>query len=280
MEQSIPQELRQALRQARKIAALTGAGISAESGIPTFRDAGGLWTRFKPEELATREAFERNPRRVWEWYNERRQKAASAEPNAGHRALAEMEHFVEEVTIITQNVDGLHQRAGSSRVLELHGNLFRTKCLAQGHPAEPDLTSKDDVPPRCPRCGSYLRPDVVWFGELLPEQTYYQALQAVLSCDVLLVVGTSGIVEPAASLPHTALRAGATVAVINPEITPLLEEETTYGLKPGRLYDLRGKAGEILPALVNATWKAPAQVDPPTPSSESNPGSPPSRDRD
>ncbi|WP_376795718.1 NAD-dependent deacetylase [Thermogemmatispora sp.] len=255
MEQSIPQELCQVLRQARRIVALTGAGISAESGIPTFRDAAsGLWTHFRPEELATREAFERDPQRVWKWYAERRQKAAAAEPNAGHRALAEMERHVEEVTVITQNVDGLHQRAGSSRVLELHGNLFRTKCLAQGHPADPERDSGQEIPPRCRLCGSYLRPDVVWFGELLPEQTYYQALQAVLRCDVLLVVGTSGIVEPAASLPHTALRAGATVAVINPEATPLLQEETTYGTRASRLYDLRGKAGEVLPAIVSATW--------------------------
>ncbi|MBX5459039.1 MAG: NAD-dependent deacylase [Thermogemmatispora sp.] len=263
MEQSIPHELCQALRQARRIAVLTGAGISAESGIPTFRDAtSGLWSRFNPEELATREAFERNPRRVWEWYTERRQQAATAQPNAGHRALAAMERYVEEVTIITQNVDGLHQRAGSSRVLELHGNLFRTKCFAQDHPANPDIASQEEIPPRCPRCGSYLRPDVVWFGELLPERTYYQALQAVLSCDVLLVIGTSGIVEPAASLPHTALRAGATVAVINPEATPLLQEESSYGLKPSRLYDLRGKAGKILPALVSAVWESPTDTEP------------------
>ncbi|MBE3568221.1 MAG: NAD-dependent deacylase [Thermogemmatispora sp.] len=263
MEQSIPHELCQALRQARRITALTGAGISAESGIPTFRDAtSGLWTRFNPEELATREAFERNPRRVWEWYTERRQQAATAQPNAGHRALAAMEHYVEEVIIITQNVDGLHQRAGSSRVLELHGNLFRTKCFAQDHPTDPDIASEEEIPPRCPRCGSYLRPDVVWFGELLPERTYYQALQAVLSCDVLLVVGTSGIVEPAASLPHTALRAGATVVVINPEATPLLQEESNYGLKPSRLYDLRGKAGEILPALVSTVWQRTTDTEP------------------
>ncbi|WP_069801264.1 SIR2 family NAD-dependent protein deacylase [Thermogemmatispora onikobensis] len=272
MEQNIPHELRQALRQARRIAALTGAGISAESGIPTFRDAtSGLWTRFKPEELATREAFEHNPHRVWEWYAERRQQAATAQPNAGHRALAAMERYVEEVTIITQNVDGLHQRAGSSRVLELHGNLFRSKCFAQGHPVDPpETTSEEEIPPRCPQCGSYLRPDVVWFGELLPEHTYYQALQAVLSCDVLLVVGTSGIVEPAASLPHTALRAGATVAVINPEATPLLQEETSYGLKSSRLYDLRGKAGEILPTLISAVWQSTTDPDQPADRHENN----------
>ncbi|MBX5452218.1 MAG: hypothetical protein IRZ24_19300, partial [Thermogemmatispora sp.] len=145
----------------------------------------------------------------------------------------------------------------------------------------PDPPSGEEIPPRCPRCGSYLRPDVVWFGELLPEQTYYQALQAVLSCDILLVVGTSGIVEPTASLPHTALRAGAIVAVINPESTPLLEEETPYGLKPGRLYDLRGKAGEILPALVRATWKTTTNTDlAPTHNNESNPGHPPNRSLD
>jgi NAD-dependent deacetylase len=255
--ETIAPELCHVLRTARHVVALTGAGISAESGIPTFRDAtNGLWRRYRPTELATVEAFQRDPRRVWAWYAERRRLAAAARPNAAHLALAEMERYVAEVTIVTQNVDDLHRRAGSSRILELHGNLFRAKCLEQGHPAERWKEEEEELPPRCTVCGSPLRPDVVWFGEMLPPQVYHEALRAIISCDLLLVIGTSGSVEPAASLPEAALRAGATVTVINPEPTPLL---AAYSAWQPQLYDLRGKAGNVLPALLRATWGGQSQ---------------------
>jgi NAD-dependent deacetylase len=255
---SIPPELSVLLRTARYIAVLTGAGISAESGIPTFRDAtSGLWSHFNPEDLATLEAFERNPELVWSWYSERRQRAASAKPNAGHLALARLEQHSEQVTIITQNVDGLHQRAGSSHVLELHGSLFRAKCLEHGH-VHTTWDEERAAPPHCGLCGSLLRPDVVWFGEALPMEVYLQAQQALASCDLLLVIGTSGIVEPAASLPHTALQRGTPVVIINPEATPLLTAPRNQHWKqhqPGPLYDLRDKAGSLLPRLVSETWE-------------------------
>src|SRR5262245_44517158 len=164
----IPAELTVALRGARRVAVLTGAGMSAESGIPTFRDAlTGWWAQFRPEELATPEAFLRDPELVWRWYRMRRQRLREVEPNPGHLALAELPRRVPRLTLITQNVDGLHQRAGSGDVIELHGNLSRVKCHAQHHPAEHFVD--EDAVPRCDRCGSPLRPDVVWFGELLPE---------------------------------------------------------------------------------------------------------------
>jgi NAD-dependent deacetylase len=233
------------LRDARRVVALTGAGISAESGVPTFRDAqSGLWAQYRPEELATPEAFERHPQLVWNWYAWRRSLVAKAGPNAGHYALAELERRAPAFTLITQNVDGLHRRAGSRRVLELHGNLFRTKCFAEGIVVD-NWSDTGTVPPCCPRCGAWLRPDVVWFGEMLPAAVLREAEEATAQCDVFLSVGTSTLVYPAAGLPFAALSGGATVVEINPRPTPLSEQAH---------YKLRGAAGEALPALLAAVW--------------------------
>jgi len=241
-----PQELLSALQRASRVAVLTGAGISAESGVPTFRDAQtGLWAKFKPEELATPEAFRRNPKMVWEWYEMRRQRVHTVAPNPGHFALAEIERRVAEFALVTQNVDGLHQRAGSRRVIELHGNITRTKCFDEDVVVE-GWEARGDVPPRCPRCGGWLRPDVVWFGEMLPPEAISAAEQASENCDVFFSVGTSTVVYPAAGLPFAALGAGAVVVEINPDETPLTRQAS---------FVLRGPAGQVLPALVKAAWR-------------------------
>jgi NAD-dependent deacetylase len=233
------------VRTARSIAVLTGAGISAESGVPTFRDAQtGLWSKFKPEDLATPEAFRRNPRLVWEWYQWRRERVGSVSPNPGHAALAELERRVPQFTLITQNVDGLHQRAGSKRIIELHGNIVRTKCFAENVVVD-SWPETNDVPPRCPRCGSHLRPDVVWFGESLPDGVFEAADQAARECDLFFSIGTSTVVYPAAALPHTALESCATVVEINPNPTPLT---------PKAHFALHGPSGVILPQLIGAAW--------------------------
>ena len=245
MQESIPDALIDALRQARKVAVLTGAGVSAESGVPTFREAQtGLWAQYDPQELATPSAFRRNPRLVWEWYAWRRDLVTQAQPNPGHLALALMEQLVPEFTLITQNVDGLHARAGSQHVVELHGNILRTKCSADSRLVT-DWPPTDEVPPRCPHCGSYLRPDVVWFGENLPYEALATAVADARACDVFLAVGTSAIVQPAASLPLEALQAGAITVEINPQTTPLSRHVA---------FVLTGPAGEILPRLVQTVW--------------------------
>jgi len=240
---SFDPELLTSLRRARSVVVLTGAGISAESGVPTFRDAqSGLWENFKPEDLATPEAFRRDPKTVWEWYEWRREKVRNVQPNAGHNALAAMARRFAEFTLITQNVDGLHQRAGSTGVIELHGNITRTKCFNENI-VVPEWTKTGDVPPRCPHCNGYLRPDVVWFGEGLPEAALNEAMHASGECDVFLSVGTSSVVYPAAMLPEIALRVGATVIEINPDETPLTRTAT---------FSLRGPAGVVLPELLRA----------------------------
>ncbi len=248
LQPAIPTELVNILRNAQHIAVLTGAGVSAESGVPTFRDAQtGLWARYRPEELATPQAFRRDPRLVWEWYAWRRELVATATPNPGHYALAEMERDCPVFTLITQNVDGLHQRAGSGQrfpVIELHGNIQRTKCFEQNHLIK-TWEDSSRVPPLCPRCGSLLRPDVVWFGESLPADALQAAWQAAATCDLFLSIGTSSLVEPAASLPYIALRAGIDVVEINPQPTPLT---------PHARWVLNGLAGQALPALVSA-WR-------------------------
>jgi len=239
----IPPELINALRSARAVVVLTGAGTSAESGVPTFRDAQtGLWAKYRPEELATPQAFRRNPQLVWEWYAWRRELVAQAAPNPGHLALAELEQRVPQFTLITQNVDGLHQRAGSRNVIELHGNINRTKCFDEGTIIA-SWPPTAEVPPRCPRCGGYLRPDVVWFGEELPPQALQAAFEATQRSDVFISIGTSGLVQPAASLPYEALRRGATVIEINPNETPLTASAQVT---------LAGPSGQILPRLVQA----------------------------
>ena len=240
----LPPGLVETLRDARRVVALTGSGISAESGVPTFRDAQtGLWARYDPRELATPEAFARDPELVWKWYAWRRGLVEGARPNAGHRALAVLQRSAPVFSLVTQNVDGLHQEAGSSGVVELHGNIRRSRCPAENVPAETDET--DHLPPLCPNCGSPLRPDVVWFGEALPAEGLRVASEAARSCDVLLSVGTSGLVYPAASLPYEALKSGATVIEINPDPTPL-SALTDFAV--------RGEAGEVLPTLVRAAF--------------------------
>lgn len=210
------------LREASRVAVLTGAGISAESGVPTFRGPGGLWEGHKPEELASEDAFRRDPELVWRFYDWRRTKLAGCEPNAGHRALATLEPRYGSFTLATQNVDGLHREAGSRAVTELHGNIWRLRCYAGCGFDEIDRRAPmpPPLPPRC-RCGSWLRPGVVWFGEALPTGAFERAMEAAQTADVFLVVGTSAFVEPAASLGRLAKHAGAFLVEINPEATRL-----------------------------------------------------------
>lgn len=235
-----PPSLLNALRSARRVAVLTGAGVSAESGVPTFREAQtGLWARYAPEELATPEAFRANPQRVWDWYAWRRGLVAAARPNPGHRALVGLAKRYSGFRLITQNVDGLHQRAGSRKVIELHGNIARVKCSEGCGPAE--CHDGAGRPPPCPRCGAWLRPDVVWFGESLPPAALAAAHQAAVECQVFLSVGTSALVYPAADLPIQAKGAGAVLVEVNREETPLTARAD---------HVLRGPAGEILPALL------------------------------
>jgi NAD-dependent deacetylase len=208
------------LAPARRVVVTTGAGMSKESGIPTFRDAQtGLWSRYNPEQLATRDGFRRDPKLVWTWYAERRATIAQASPHEGHRALARLEPRFESWWVLTQNIDGLHIAAGSTHVVELHGSIHRIKCFDADHPAREPF-SGEEIPPRC-QCGSWLRPDVVWFGEMLDAANLDRAFDAIAQCEVMLVVGTSGLVHPSAGFPEDARRAGATVIEINPEPTPI-----------------------------------------------------------
>jgi NAD-dependent protein deacetylases, SIR2 family len=197
---------------------LTGAGVSAESGIPTFRGKEGLWKNFKPEELATPEAFRRNPKLVWEWYDWRRQLISKAQPNKAHKLLAQL-----NAVIITQNVDGLHQRAGAKKVIELHGNIWRVRCTSCGKEYENYEVPLREMPPKCKFCNGLLRPAVVWFGESLPMDALEEAERLARSCEIFLVVGTSGVVYPAGLLPFVAKQHGAKVVEINPESTPISE---------------------------------------------------------
>lgn len=238
----------ESLRRARNVAVLTGAGVSAESGLATFRDAlTGLWARYRPEDLATPEAFERDPALVWNWYRMRREGVLRAEPNRAHLALARLEDLVPRLTLITQNVDGLHRRAGSRTVVELHGDITRVRCSREGTDisewVEPEPGGD---PPVCAGCGAFLRPDVVWFGEALPEKALHRAWAAVYDCDLFLAVGTSNLVEPAASLPWLAAAQGAIVAVVN---------TTMDGQRAGTgIHHLHGPAGEVLPRLLEQAW--------------------------
>lgn len=227
----------------------SGSGISAESGVPTFREAQtGLWARYDPSELATPQAFRRNPDLVWAWYRWRHDLVLSAEPNAGHRAVADLEDLFPVVVVLTQNIDGLHQLAGSSDVEELHGNIRRYKCFdaCQGEPTLIDLANlpySDEATPACPDCGALVRPDVVWFGESLPRRALDRAFQLANQCDAMLVVGTSGVVQPAASLPVQARGNGALVIDVNPDETEISRLAQIH---------LKGPSGEVLPELVQA----------------------------
>ncbi|ACB39809.1 NAD-dependent protein deacetylase [Pyrobaculum neutrophilum] len=230
----------EALLRARFCVVFTGAGVSAESGIPTFRGAGGLWERYRAEDLATPEAFARDPKLVWEWYRWRQTLAYNARPNPAHYAIAQLEEAGLVKAVITQNVDGLHQRAGSRRVVELHGSLWRARCVQCGAVYKLEKPV-EETPPRCPRCRGLLRPDVVWFGEPLPREAWEEAVQLASSADVVLVVGTSGAVYPAAAIPQIAKRRGAAVVEVNVEKSALTAIADVF---------IRGKAGEVLPALV------------------------------
>ncbi len=232
---SLPRAL---FRQDSRVAVLTGAGVSAESGIPTFRSNGGFWNQYRLEDLATPQAFARDPKFVWNWYEERRRGIAKARPNAGHEALAEMERRVASFTLITQNVDGLHDLAGSRNVIKLHGDIWNVRCLECGKEWA-ERAELNDLPPHC-ACGGMLRPGVVWFGEMLPEGAIERASAAVRTADVLIVAGTSAQVYPAAGLIPMA----RTVVEINPEETEYSQEVT---------YSLRGTSAEILPQLLPDT---------------------------
>jgi NAD-dependent deacetylase len=260
-------EVREALGRAGSIVVLTGAGVSAESGVPTFRDArSGFWARLSPEELATPVAFERDPELVWRWYRERIRGVMACRPNAAHQAIARLLAERPGVTLVTQNVDGLHQLAleecleeedaGAAagireRILPLHGNLLSCRCTSCTHRepaptvAEAGAWTEESAPlPRCARCGARGRPDVVWFGEMLPEETLTQAFEAAGEADICLVVGTSAVVHPAASIPLATLRSGGRIAEVNPERTPLSDHAR---------WRLPGPAASILPELLDVS---------------------------
>ena len=237
----VPAALVTALRNARSVCVLTGAGISAESGVPTFRDAQtGFWQRFKAEDLATPEAFRRDPALIWRWYRWRRELVRQAQPNAGHLALAKLGSLLPRLTLITQNVDGLHQRAGSTAVTEFHGNIFADRCFVEGRIVACD---SDADMPRCPACGSHVRPGVVWFGEAIPQQALDTAFATASACDAFLSVGTSSLVYPAAGLAEIAAAAGAVVAEINPQPTHLAANID---------FAIAAPAGVALPELVDS----------------------------
>jgi len=207
--------------------------------VPTFRDAqSGLWEKYDPLDLATPEAFRQDPALIWRWYRWRRELVAAAIPNAGHVALARLASFVPRLTLVTQNVDGLHQRAGSADVIEFHGNLFDDRCAADGCVVDCDSVAEVPV---CPGCGSNVRPGVVWFGESIPETALHHSFAAAAECDVFLSIGTSSLVFPAAGLAEIANESGATVAEINPNTT---------GMAAGFDYAIAGKSGTVLPELV------------------------------
>jgi NAD-dependent deacetylase len=229
----------QALKNSQKVTALTGAGVSAESGVPTFRGKDGWWRNYNPMELATFEAFTRDPKLVWEWYMYRRDLIRTISPNPGHYALAEMASLFDEFTLITQNVDRLHMDAGSDKIHELHGNIHRNRCVDCNHI---DYTeSFPELPPKCPECQGRLRPDVVWFGEMLPREAIDSSMRASHQAELFFTIGTSGAVQPAASLPLIARQSGALVVEVNIEPSEI-----------SHICDIKyhGKSGEILPQIV------------------------------
>jgi NAD-dependent deacetylase len=229
----------------KRVVVLTGAGISAESGVPTFRGESGLWRQYRPEELATPGAFARDPKLVWEWYDWRRGLIGACQPNPAHQTLAQMEAKLPDFTLITQNVDGLHHLAGSQPVLELHGNIWRMRCIRERTKHVDRTTPLPELPPRCANCGALLRPDVVWFGEALPADVLEAAFAAAGACEIMLVIGTSAIVQPAATLPLIAKQNGAALVEINPQPTPLSDYVDL---------SLRQPAARALPQLWE-TWQ-------------------------
>lgn len=241
----IPKELIERLGKAQKVVVSTGAGTSAESGVPTFRGEDGIWKKMRPEELATVDGFMNNPSLVWEWYQYRRDLMSKVGPNPGHYAIAELEKIFPQFTLITQNIDGLHARAGSRRILELHGNILKNKCLDCGRPFMEEI-NLDSGLPHC-GCGGMIRPDVVWFGEMLPQDTMREAFKSAEEAQVFFSVGTSAVVQPAATLPYMASRSGAYVVEVNIEPTPLTPVCSVF---------LEGKSGDILPRIVEALKSA------------------------
>lgn len=239
---TIPETVAQALGEAGSVAVLTGAGVSAESGIPTFRGTDGLWKNFRAQELATPSAFNRDPQLVWEWYHWRRGIVFGASLNAAHCALVQIEKKVSDFTLITQNVDGLHEEAGSRKLLEIHGNLRRARCT--GCACTRSLTDEEGVV-LCAECGSRMRPDVVWFGENLDPDMLDEAFRAAVRADFFIVSGTSSLVQPAASLASAAKAADAFVLEVNLEPTPLTGAADE---------SLMGKAGPILSKLIEMAW--------------------------
>lgn len=244
------EKVAQAIHKANIVAILTGAGVSKESGVPTFRDAmDGLWAKYDPEELATPLAFLANPKLVWDWYQWRREMVSKAKPNPGHIALAKLQEYKARVHVITQNVDDLHEQAGSKDIIHLHGNIAQDKCFknCQGDPTLIDISTldydKDVGPPRCPHCGEFVRPNVVWFGEMLPPDEIRRAAEISKTCDVMLVVGTSGMVSPASRLPEIAKEAKAEVIEVNPDETPISALAD---------WTLRGASGVMLPKVIEA----------------------------
>jgi len=238
--QALVGEVAKYLLGAKRVTVLTGAGVSKESGIPTFRDAQtGLWANYNPEELATPEGFKRDPKLVWQWYDYRRKLLNDAEPNPGHRAIVELESLVPKLTVVTQNIDGLHQKAGSTDVVELHGSIKKFFCFDKKHHAD-KVPFDLEEPPKC-HCGSMLRPGVVWFGESLPPDALTRGVTECETSEVVFVVGTSALVQPAASLPLAAYNRGAKVIEVNPEETPITELTDVF---------LQGPSGEMLPQVV------------------------------
>ncbi len=238
-----PVDLIRFLTKAQRVVVLTGAGVSQESGLRTFRDAQeGLWAKYDPMDLASPEAFARDPKLVWDWYAWRREAVKGVRPNAGHYALAEMESMFPMFTLVTQNVDGLHRMAGNKTVHELHGNILRVRCSQCGTFTEIWGDDSEHVP-QCQLCNGLLRPDVVWFGESLPLAELEAAVIAVRSCDIFFSIGTSGVVQPAASLASAARSVGSVVVEINAEATPLTQQAD---------FSLLGKSGSVLPALITA----------------------------
>lgn len=250
MSQDLIQKAAELIKEARIVTILTGAGVSKESGVPTFRDAlEGLWAQYDPAQLATPQAFQENPKLVWDWYEWRRDVAGKVAPNEGHYALAKIQVYKPHTHVITQNVDDLHEQAGSKDVIHLHGNIATHKCFdnCQGKPTLIDITTlefdKDAGPPTCPHCGAYVRPNVVWFGEPLPSNELNKAGQYSQDCDVMIVVGTSGMVSPASQLPGIAKQTGSKIIEVNPDnsmITPLADVK------------LKGASGQMLPKVIEA----------------------------
>ncbi len=237
---AIPAALKSAARNARRVCVLTGAGVSAESGVPTFRDAQtGLWAQYDPRELATPDAFLKDPALVWRWYRWRRELVTGVEPNPGHLALARFGHLVPQLCLITQNVDGLHQRAGSTDVIEFHGNMFVDRCFDCGAAGAADAA---EPVPTCAACGGRMRPGVVWFGEEIPDAAMRRATTAVAACDLFFSVGTSAAVWPAAGFAEQARRGGAIIVEVNPATTELTDLCD---------YRLAGQSGVVLPELVD-----------------------------